>query len=111
MSQEGVRLMTLPPCCVSSRSVQVERQPTSVRRMGSGSVGGHGVHCTYTPRCNVDVGSCSRLQGDLVPYNRGIVASCHTPPCRDYPSDTTGIALRIVEDVRVLGRESTGVLL
>jgi hypothetical protein len=79
--------------------------------MGNGSVDGHAVHCTYTPQCSVDVGSCSRPQDALVPYNRDTVASCHTPLCRDYPSDTTGIALRVVEDVRVLGRELTGALL
>jgi hypothetical protein len=78
--------------------------------MDSGSVDGHAVRCTYTPRCSVDAGSYSRPQDALVPYNRDTVASCRTLPCRDYPSDTTGTALRVVEDARVLGRELIEVL-
>jgi hypothetical protein len=78
--------------------------------MGSGSVDGHVVRCTYTPRCNVDVGSCNQPRDALVPYSRDTAASCHTPPCRGCPFDTTGIALRVVEDVHVLGRELIGAL-
>jgi hypothetical protein len=78
--------------------------------MDNGSVDGHEVRCTYTPRYNVDVGSCNRPQDVLVPYNRDIVASCHTPPCRGCPSDTTGIAPRVIEDVRAPGHESIGAL-
>jgi hypothetical protein len=110
MSHEGVRLVTLPPCYVFSRSVRAGRRPASVRHMDSGSVDGHAVRCTYTLRCSVDVGSYSRPRDALVPYNKDTVASCHTPLCHDYPFDTTGIALRVVEDVRVLDRELTGAL-
>jgi hypothetical protein len=79
--------------------------------MDSGNVGGREARYTYTPRCSVDVGFCNLPRDVPVPYNRGTAASYRIPLCRGCLSDTTDIALRVVEDARALDRESIGVLL